>query len=1007
MKSAAKHLRGRLASHAFSLSSLRLLLACCLLAALGSVRGVDRSKFRTCEKTGFCRRHRLSSPPPASGSTDAPFKVDRSSVAYSASTGSITAKIHSIGHQQQEPSSPLLLQCQLLVGGVLRLRVTEDYSGSYSDWSPRWEVPLGDVLLVEGLHPALGVVELTPSEASDLGGDVGLKWGDVSTSISLDPFRVSVYVGGRLAVSANGQGLLHFEQRRRRDDSTKSAVGEEVSEGEQEAGLEEKEVVDYGEDGLAIYSDGTREAPHDASEDGRGLNAASEDSLGMWEETFEGHMDTKPGGPMSVGMDVTFEDMLHVYGIPEHASPLNLRSTLGQAEGEYKEPYRLYTLDVFQYEMDNPMALYGTIPILVGHRKGLTAGAFWMNPTETFVDLWRDGPSTSAHWISESGVVDLFLLPGPSPADVFRQMAVLTGKPALPPLFALGFHQCRWNYKDEADVADVEEHFESLDFPYDVLWLDIEHTDGKRYFTWDKRAFPDPIAMQEKLSAHGRRMVAIVDPHIKRDDKYAVHSAATASNLYIKDKDGRDFDGWCWPGSSSYLDFTEPRVREWWASRFTLENWPGSTLNLFVWNDMNEPSVFNGPEVSMRKDCQSLAGIEHREWHNLYGMYMQRATAEGVSARALEAGLPEAVRPFVLTRSFFAGSQRWGAVWTGDNAAEWAHLKAAAPMLLAMSAVGLPFVGADVGGFFGDPTEELFTRWMQAAAYQPFFRSHAHHDSKRREPWTFGEPATSRLRAAVADRYALLPYWYTLFYQATLSGVPPMRPMWTEFPGDEGTFSLDEQWMVGPSLLVKPILEAGVTRVDVYLPGPDSSWYDVVTGERWLGEARSVSVLVTADRIPVFQRGGSIVTHQARLRRSSKLMKNDPFTLHIALDSHGEAEGFLYLDDGETMAYLTKEQGTMRHLSYSKGALTCAAAAGHRAGTYKSANLVERIVVRGLAAMPTGGCFALRGGDLMPVDCAWDEDSGSLTVRKPQLPVSEDWALIIEAGVTVGHPDEL
>ncbi|CAE7666066.1 modA, partial [Symbiodinium microadriaticum] len=240
--------------------------------------------------------------------------------------------------------------------------------------------------------------------------------------------------------------------------------------------------------------------------------------------------------------------------------------------------------------------------------------------------------------------------------DLFVFVCVV-GTQQLPPLFSLGYHQCRWNYRDERDVSSVESMFEELDYPYDVLWLDIEHTNGKRYFTWDKNVFPTPLEMQRNISAHGRKMVTIVDPHIKRDNGYAIHTEATEKGLYIKNHQGKDFDGWCWPGQSSYLDFTDARVREWWAGRFALDKYEGSTLDLFTWNDMNEPSVFNGPEVSMQKDCRNLQDIEHR--------------------------------------------------------------------------------------------------------------------------------------------YSLLPYWYSSFYTSYRTGIPVMRPMFSEFPDSEVVFNMDDQWMVG------------------------------------------------------------------------------------------------------------------------------------------------------------------------------------------------------------------
>lgn len=309
--------------------------------------------------------------------------------------------------------------------------------------------------------------------------------------------------------------------------------------------------------------------------------------------------------------------------------PTTKTSSAGLAP-KYNEPYRLYNLDVFDYELDNTMALYGHIPFMSAHglvgSTGQSVGVFWFNPSETFVDV-SDGTAAAnrgiykeTHWMSESGNVDFFLFAGPSPGDVFAQFTGLVGRQELPPLFALGYHQCRWNYRDERDVATVEGMFEQLDYPMDVIWLDIEHTDGKRYFTWDKLVFPSPIEMQRNVSAHGRKMVTIVDPHIKRDPAYHIHKEATEKHLYIRNKDGADFDGWCWPGSSSYLDFTSPSVREWWGQQFALQKYVGSTMDLFTWNDMNEPSVFNGPEVSMPKDATNLAGVEHREWHNLYGV---------------------------------------------------------------------------------------------------------------------------------------------------------------------------------------------------------------------------------------------------------------------------------------------------------------------------------------------------------------------------------------------------
>lgn len=611
--------------------------------------------------------------------------------------------------------------------------------------------------------------------------------------IQLYPFSIYYFRDdeGPPAIVAGSSSLMHFEVRRDKDcGQSKTAVDKaekrKLAEEEEEEVVDRhggKEIVGYWEDGLAIYADGSREEKPEESEEEDGidnkrrLNEEDYDTKDMWEEKFHSHHDTKPHGPMSVGMELAFSQSSHLFGLPEHASSAKLQTTVGDGH-QYKDPYRLYSLDVFEYELDSTMALYGNVPLVISQSATMgTAGAFWFNPTETFVDVEevRDGDDTvesRTHFMSESGVIDLFLLPGPDPHSLYEQYARLTGRMPLPPMFSLGYHQCRWNYRDEADVYFVHGKFEELDYPYDVLWLDIEHTDGKRYFTWDDKSFPNPAKMQRKLAEDGRRMVTIIDPHIKTDKNYYIHKMATALGLYIKKNDGvKDYDGWCWPGSSSYLDFTTEKVRNWWADQFQYSKYKGSTPSLFTWNDMNEPSVFNGPEVSMQKDLLNLNGVEHREWHNLYGMLFHRSTTEGQIKR----NSGHNIRPFVLSRSFFAGSQKYGAIWTGDNAAQWSHLEIATPMLLSLNMGAISFSGADVGGFFGNTDAELMTRWMQAGAYQPFFRGHAHHDAKRREPWVFGDETMMRLRRAAMARYALLPFWYTVFWNAGVTGMPVMR----------------------------------------------------------------------------------------------------------------------------------------------------------------------------------------------------------------------------------------
>ena len=388
---------------------------------------------------------------------------------------------------------------------------------------------------------------------------------------------------------------------------------------------------------------------------------------------------------------------------------------------------------------------------------------------------------------------------------------------------------------------------------------------------------------------------------------------------------------------------------------------------------MNEPSVFNGPEVTMHKDAKH-GEWEHRDVHNVYGLNVHVATVEGLVARNPNKN----VRPFVLSRAFFAGTQRIGAIWTGDNNANWDHLAASSPMLLSIGVAGLTFSGADVGGFFGNPDVELLTRWYQAGAFQPFFRAHAHHDSKRREPFLFDEPHRSVMRDAILQRYALLPYWYTLFHNSSLTGFPTMRPMWAEFPQDPNTFPLQDQFMVGPAILVKPVTKPGTSSLEVYLP-PSDVFYDYSSFAK--SKSGKVFVNTPLDKIPAFYRGGHVVVRKERVRRSSTQMKGDPFTLVIALDSNNQARGEIYVDDYVSFDY---KNGVFLHreILFKDNQLTSRLISGN----YKPSELVERLIVLGLPKQPSKITF-----DGRTLESEWH--NGVLTVRKPLLKIAEDFTI--------------
>uniref|UniRef100_A0A8C9HJ39 Glycoside hydrolase family 31 N-terminal domain-containing protein n=1 Tax=Piliocolobus tephrosceles TaxID=591936 RepID=A0A8C9HJ39_9PRIM len=786
--------------------------------------------------------------------------------------------------------SPICLAYQ---GNIFRLKINEE-----TPLKPRFEVP--DVLTSKPSTVRLISCSGDTGSLILADGKGGLK-----CHITANPFKVDLVSEEEVVISINSLGQLYFEHLQILH--------------KQSPGLSASSLV------ISLHSELT-ESPY--------VSVLSKTKLDILVST----------GPSSIGLDFSLHGFEHLYGIPQHAESHQLKNT-----GD-EDAYRLYNLDVYGYQIFDKMGIYGSVPYLLAHKLGRTIGIFWLNASETLVEINTEPAvevsygswlhvilkeeakplqsRTHVHWMSESGIIDVFLLTGPTPSDVFKQYSHLTGTQAMPPLFSLGYHQCRWNYEDEQDVKAVDAGFDEHDIPYDAMWLDIEHTEGKRYFTWDKKRFPNPKRMQELLRSKKRKLVVISDPHIKIDPDYSVYVKAKDQGFFVKNQEGEDFEGVCWPGLSSYLDFTNPKVREWYSSLFAFPVYQGSTDILFLWNDMNEPSVFRGPEQTMQKNAIHHGNWEHRELHNIYGFYHQMATAEGLIQRS-----KGKERPFVLTRSFFAGSQKYGAVWTGDNTAEWSYLKISIPMLLTLSITGICFCGADIGGFIGNPETELLVRWYQAGAYQPFFRGHATMNTKRREPWLFGKEHTRLIREAIRERYGLLPYWYSLFYHAHVASQPVMRPLWVEFPDELKTFDMEDEYMLGDALLVHPVTEPKATTVDVFLPGPN--------------EVKHAAVL----QIPVFQRGGSVVPMKTTVGKSTGWMTKSSYGLRVALSTKGSSVGELYLDDGHSFQYLHQKQFLHRKFSFCSSVLINSSA--DQRGHYPSKCVVEQILVLGLRKEPS------------------------------------------------------
>lgn len=533
--------------------------------------------------------------------------------------------------------------------------------------------------------------------------------------------------------------------------------------------------------------------------------------------------------------------------------------------------------------------------------RGLAYGLFLDNTSRTYFDMGKTDPARVTFGAA-SGELNYYVFTGGKqrqPRNVLRDYTDLTGRAPLPPLWALGNQQSRWSYSPESRVREVARGFRDARIPADVIYLDIDYMDGYRIFTWDKTRFPDPSKMIADLKASGFRVVLIVDPGVKVDPNYYAYQQGQAGNHFVKTADGEELHATVWPGVCAFPDFTDAAAREWFGSLYKTNIEQGVAG---FWNDMNEPGVFlsdqtpkpdiyHHPMKTFPLDARHAGDGQpgtHARYHNVFGMQMARATFE--AQRRLR---PEA-RPFVLTRAGYAGVQRYSAIWTGDNVASWDHLRLSITMLLNLGVSGVPLVGSDVGGFSGNPTPELYTRWLQAAALTPFLRSHSEWESNPHEPYSFPKEFTDINRASVELRYRLLPYLYTLFHEHTETGAPVMRPLWFEYSDDQRTYLIEDQYLVGRDLLVAPVVTEAVTKRKVYFPKGDN-WVDWWTGQVYEG-GKEVEVAAPLDRLPLFARSGAVIPVQPVIEHTGETA-SVPLTLVVVRGADGQSS--FYEDAGE------------------------------------------------------------------------------------------------------------
>ncbi|MUL38723.1 glycoside hydrolase family 31 protein [Gloeocapsopsis dulcis] len=609
-------------------------------------------------------------------------------------------------------------------------------------------------------------------------------------------------------------------------------------------------------------------------------------------------IDADPGMGWRLGTTAAWKKIAadeHFYGFGERTGLLDKRS----------EVKTNWTTDALDYgSLTDEM--YQAIPFFIALRPEVGYGIFF---NTTFWSRFDIGVTQPGIWQMEThtGELDYYIIYGPTPAEILATYTQLTGRMPLPPKWALGYHQCRWSYESETVVRELAKEFRDRRIPCDVIHLDIDYMRGYRVFTWSPQRFPHPGKLIQQLAEDGFKTVTIIDPGVKYEPEadYSVFDQGIAHDYFIRKAQGQLFHGYVWPDKAVFPDFMRADVRQWWGELHKSLTDIGIAG---IWNDMNEPAIndrpfgdegdkiwfpLDAPQGGAREETEDVAldeRVTHAEAHNLYGSMMARSCAEGLEK------LRPNERSFVLTRSGYAGIQRWSSVWMGDNHSLWDHLEMSLPMLCNMGLSGVAFVGCDVGGFASNATAELFARWMQVGMLYPLMRAHSALTTAQHEPWSFGDRTEKICREYINLRYQLLPYIYTLFWEAATTGAPILRPLLYDFPNDPLTYTLHDQVLLGSSLMAAPIYRPGVEHRAVYLP--EGTWYDWWSGESYTGPTH-ILAHAPLEKMPLYVKAGAIIPMQPVMQYVDE-RSLDPLTLRVW---QGDGEFTLYEDDGHTFAY--------------------------------------------------------------------------------------------------------
>ena len=625
-------------------------------------------------------------------------------------------------------------------------------------------------------------------------------------------------------------------------------------------------------------------------------------------------------GGVSFTLTMAEDDL--IFGLGENVRGINKRGFL----------YRSWCSDQPNHRED-VNSLYGAHNFLIFSGEQGAFGAFFDDPGAVSFDLGYTRHDTAVI-TSENGDLTLYIIDGSSLTEIVRLFRGMIGQSYLPPKWGFGYIQSRWGYTCADDMRRILREHRERHIPLDGVSMDIDYMDAFKDFTWHDERFPDVPGLVKELAADHARLVPIIDAGVKEEKGYDVDEEGLEKGYFVRKEDGEPFVGAVWPGRCHFPDFMRDEVRQWFGDYY--HRLLDAGIDGF-WNDMNEPALFYSAEglkagldeiQSMEAENLDMWGVfhlrdvvnnmansmddyrrfyhmidgkpvRHDKVHNLYGMNMTRAAAQGF--RSYDANK----RFLLFSRASAIGAHRYGGVWQGDNHSWWSHLLMNLKMLPSLNMCGFLFTGADIGGFGCHTTEDLLLRWLQLGVFTPLMRNHAALGTRDQEIFRFS--LQEDMKNALTVRYALLPYLYSEFMKAALTDGMMFRPLAFDYPGDKRALRVEDQLMLGEECMIAPVYEQNACGRYVYLPEDmllvrfrSAEDYDIepmCAGDHWISLA--------LNEFPLFIRKGCMIP----LSRGGEWVDAVDFrTLTMLGWVKDEASYALYDDDGVSAA-VTLEDG--------------------------------------------------------------------------------------------------